>query len=106
MHDGGKILRINGYYARNEGPNLEGVNINTVSYNVGCLLEDSLKTCVPRHVQSGQGATMYCVGVKMRGHADLDAVVAEGRKVIHYKCAFTRLSGHAYDHEQFNPACL
>jgi hypothetical protein len=105
LHDGGKILRINGYYARNEGPNLEDVNINTVSYNVGCLLEDSLKTSVPRHVQSAQGATMYCVGVKMRGRADLDAVVADGGKVIHYKCAFTRLAGKTYDHEQFNPVC-
>lgn len=106
LHDGGKILRINGHYARNEGPNLEDVNVNTVSYNVGCLLEDSLKTSVPRHVQSAQGATIYCVGIKMRGRADYDAVTAEGSKVIHYKCAFTRLSGQTFDHQQFNPVCV
>lgn len=106
IHDGGRILRINGYYARNEGPNLEDVNINTVSYNVGCLLEDSLKTSVPRHVQSAQGATIYCVGIKIRGRADYDAVTAEGSKIIHYKCAFTRLSGQTFGHEQFNPVCV
>ena len=106
LHDGGKILRINGHYARNEGPNLEDVNINTVSYNVGCLLEDSLKIVTPRHIQSAQGATIYCVGVKMRGRADFDAVTAEGSKIVHYKCAFTRLAGRAFDHEQFNPICV
>lgn len=106
IHDGGKILRINGYYARNEGPNLEDVHINTVSYNVGCLLEDSLKTFIPRHIQCAQGATMYCVGIKIRGRADYDAVTAQDSKIVHYKCAFTRLSGQTYDHEQFNPICL
>lgn len=103
IHDGGKILRINGRYERNEGPNLEDVNTNTVSYNVGCFLGDSYKITTPRQIQSGSGALMYCVGLTTQGRSDFDASLDTGGTVKHYKCSFTRFNGPATDVAQFNP---
>lgn len=36
MHDGGKIIRINGEYHDNSGPNMIDVNAGTESWNLGC----------------------------------------------------------------------
>lgn len=41
MHDGGKILRINGLYYRNAGGNVADISSNTKSYNYGCVAFDS-----------------------------------------------------------------
>jgi hypothetical protein len=40
-HDGGKCIRINGYYYRNYGGNLAETNSGTASYNYGCVAFDS-----------------------------------------------------------------
>lgn len=37
MHDGGKIIRVNGVYYGNVGPNVADVNDNTESWNLGCF---------------------------------------------------------------------
>src|SRR5699024_7269484 len=37
MHDGGQIIRVNGAYYRNEGPNVADVNDGTQSWNLGCI---------------------------------------------------------------------
>nr|DAE30055.1 MAG TPA: hypothetical protein [virus sp. ctE0n6] len=42
MHDGGKIIRINGRYYNNQGANVADVSDGTVSLNLGCLAYDSL----------------------------------------------------------------
>ena len=41
IHDGGKIIRINGGYYRNAGGNIAETNPDTTSYNYGCILYDS-----------------------------------------------------------------
>jgi len=42
IHDGGKIIRVNGTYLRAVGANLADVNDTTESWNLGCVLEDSV----------------------------------------------------------------
>lgn len=37
IHDGGKIIRINGKYYRNAGPNVADVTDGTQSWNLGCV---------------------------------------------------------------------
>src|SRR5699024_394102 len=37
MHDSGQIIRVNGAYYRNEGPNVADVNDGTQSWNLGCI---------------------------------------------------------------------
>lgn len=44
MHDGGQIIRINGAYYRNEGPNVADVNNGTQSWNLGCIGLESRST--------------------------------------------------------------
>lgn len=41
MHDGGKIIRINGEYYNNEGPNVHDINAGTQSWNLGCVSRNS-----------------------------------------------------------------
>lgn len=41
MHDGGKIVRINGLYYNNNGGNVADASPNTESYNYGCTAFDS-----------------------------------------------------------------
>lgn len=42
IHDGGKIIRVNGKYHTNEGPNIADVGIGTESWNVGDLSYNSI----------------------------------------------------------------
>lgn len=44
MHDGGKILRVNGEYYSNSGPNVIDVNEGTVSVNLGVYSHNSVAT--------------------------------------------------------------
>ena len=41
IHDGGKIVRINGLYYNNNGGNVADASPNTESYNYGCVTFDS-----------------------------------------------------------------
>jgi len=41
IHEGGKIIRVNGTYHNNEGPNVHDINSGTQSWNVGCESYDS-----------------------------------------------------------------
>ena len=41
MHDGGKIIRINGEYMRNKGPNVADVTVGTETWNMDCVAYDS-----------------------------------------------------------------
>ncbi len=41
IHDGGKIVRINGVYFNNNGGNVADTSPNTESYNYGCIAFDS-----------------------------------------------------------------
>ena len=36
MHDGGKIIRINGRYFNNLGPNVADIGLGTMTWNLGC----------------------------------------------------------------------
>jgi hypothetical protein len=40
-HDGGTVIRVNGMYFSNIGPNVADVNEDTHSWNVGCVSCDS-----------------------------------------------------------------
>lgn len=44
MHDGGSIIRINGEYYRNKGPNIADVGADTRSWNVGVKAYESKAT--------------------------------------------------------------
>src|SRR5699024_1944379 len=44
MHDGGQIIRVNGAYYRNQGPNVADVNDGTQSWNLGCIGLESRST--------------------------------------------------------------
>lgn len=61
MHDGGKIIRINGEYFKNEGPNVHDINAGTESWNIGCASHDSIATASHRNTdyRSEQGAKMW-----------------------------------------------
>jgi hypothetical protein len=41
IHDGGKIVRINGSYRENYGPNIADVNVGTQSWILGAVVADS-----------------------------------------------------------------
>lgn len=42
MHDGGKVIRVNGAYFRNKGSNIGDINTGTQTWNLGCVNFDSL----------------------------------------------------------------
>jgi hypothetical protein len=44
MHNGGKIIRINGRYYENEGPNVHDIHLNTQSWNINCEAYNSQAT--------------------------------------------------------------
>lgn len=41
IHDGGKIVRVNGVYYHNKGGNVADINSGTVAINLGCIAFDS-----------------------------------------------------------------
>lgn len=43
-HTGSKVIRVNGNYFNNQGPNVADVQDNTESWNMGCTAHDSLGT--------------------------------------------------------------
>lgn len=103
-HDGSKILRIGGYYARNEAANIEDVSAGSVSYNVGCVLDNSSRLTAPRQYLIGSGCQGYLVGVKFRGRTGNDAQVFGATAMLyHYKTGVSNYSGDVTRIQQFNP---
>ena len=49
MHDGGRIIRVNGTYCGNEGPNIHDINNGTESWNIGCKSYNSVATASIRN---------------------------------------------------------
>lgn len=87
-HDGGKCIRINGYYYRNYGGNIAETNSGTESYNYGCVAFDSRASdhhptwkgdfwCADSAVQYAYGCR--CIGDSTYG---LDGIGEES--VIYY----------------------
>lgn len=66
MHDGGKVLRINGKYHHNEGPNVHDINEGMLSLNLGCESFKSLATVNDRNVcyqvETGKMWLDSCIG--------------------------------------------
>lgn len=68
MHDGGKIIRINGAYFKNKGPNVADVNDNMQSWNLGTVAHASTATMEEQNTDfmaSNGSAEMWldkCVG--------------------------------------------
>lgn len=96
IHDGGKILRLNGIYYNNYGGNVADVNVNTVSYNLGCIAFDSLSKTKDVYdgdfVAQQTGATMYLDNCKAFGSANNVHAVA-GATVNVYNSEYDTITG-------------
>ena len=69
MHDGGKIVRINGAYYNNYGGNVADISTQTLSYNYGCLAFDSKAIADNERGDfwTDTGCHMYLYGCKAIG---------------------------------------
>lgn len=61
IHDGGKIIRVNGQYFENEGPNVHDINPGTESWNIGVKAFNSAATVASRrsNFRVENGAVMW-----------------------------------------------
>ena len=64
MHDGGSILRINGNYRNNEGPNLHDVDDGTLSFNLNCRSQNS---------RAASSTSKVCYGIGSGGETGAGA---------------------------------
>lgn len=86
-HEGGKVLRINGFYYRNYGGNIAETNADTISWNYGCFAFDSRSTTDnwSGDMWTGENAVQYVYGCKCVGDSlyNLDEA-AGGTSTIYY----------------------
>lgn len=90
MHEGGKIIRVNGQYYRNKGSNVGDINWSTQSWNLGCVgydskspLEDRYKSNFTAH----ENATMWLDGCA--SYESLNAATAQINAFIYKRdCVF------------------
>ncbi|PFP88708.1 hypothetical protein COK02_18480 [Bacillus cereus] len=62
MHDSGNIIRVNGIYFKNKGPNVVDVG-NSKAWNVGCVAYESLSTTISSNVNfQNQDGKMWLDG--------------------------------------------
>ena len=103
MHDGGKIIRINGLYYNNNGGNVADTSPDGISYNYGCVAFDSLaphgdantdQTSADFWVRST--ASMYLYGCRAIGNSEYNLrTPTAGTSTIYVnKCEFERTIGH------------
>ncbi|MBN8410687.1 hypothetical protein [Halomonas litopenaei] len=114
MHQGGSIIRINGEYYENKGPNVPDVGANTSSLMVGVSSYNSVKPSAPRNFDfysDGIDANRmhaYLIGVKSSGgEYDLNiAIQGDGDPqalVRYYESQLSRNPGSQDGLIQFDP---
>lgn len=96
IHDGGKIVRVNGVYYHNKGGNVADINSGTVAINLGCIAFDS---CGGNNATNGNFMTQSS-GV----NSVCDSCVGFGSGVDFYcpddggmtvrNCVYTRKGSH------------
>ena len=87
MHDGGKVIRVNGEYHHNHGPNVIDVNDGTQSLNVGTYAHHSTATSPLSNVDfrirnEGGGSDMWLVNCVSNGSEYSVSVEGNANKVI------------------------
>ena len=100
IHDGGKIVRINGIYYNNNGGNVADASSATVSYNYGCVAFDSKAPYDNENMTSSDFwaslATMYLYGCRAFGSSQNNLYCYNG--AIHEeKTEYTTKSGNVID---------
>lgn len=87
-HDGNKVLRINGTYFCNKGPNIADINANTDSININCTCYDSLSivsstgTSKSDFNTQDEGCNMYLYNCKSKGSKSNYNLVASVNSTI------------------------
>jgi len=87
IHDGGKIVRINGLYYNNNGGNLADTNPNTESYNYGCIAFDSTgpqdsPSDVGADYWTDKSAIMYLYACRSLGDSIYSLRIANNSQII------------------------
>ena len=86
MHDGGKIIRVNGVYYNNNGGNVADIADGTLVYNLGCVAFDSKANTKGASdadfVSQGGNNVIYCDNCKGFG-SYLSFASSEGTMYIH-----------------------
>lgn len=87
IHDGGKIVRINGLYYNNNGGNVADTNPDTVSYNYGCIALDSTgpqdsPSDVGADYWTDKSAIMYLYACRSLGDSIYSLRIANNSQII------------------------
>lgn len=97
IHDGGKILRINGEYYNNYGGNVADVHEGTVSVNLSCYAHDSIANTNnvydTDYVAQQQGTCMYLYSCRANGSA-YNIYAVEGTTVYVKNCIYETIFGN------------
>ena len=92
IHDGGKIIRLNGEYYNNYGGNVADVNEDTVSLNLGCYAHDSYSGIGGANstdfVAQLSGAVMYLYSCKSDGTSEYNICSIEGTTIYVKDCVY------------------
>lgn len=100
MHDGGKIVRINGLYYNNNGANVADASPQTESYNYGCVAFDSKapkgesntdRTSADFWIRYGN---MHCYGCRAVGDSENHICAILNGTVYVNKCEYARTEGN------------
>ena len=96
IHDGGKILRINGEYFNNYGGNVADVNEETISVNINCYAHDSIADTNDGYdtdfTAQQSGTNMYLYSCKAQGSA-YNLYVAKDAMIYVKNCIYETTLG-------------
>ena len=96
-HEGNSILRINGTYFNNSGPNIADVDDGTISVNLNCKMFDSAGILTQKNdAMTTGGATMYLNNCYMKGSKSIKNISATGENSHTYitNCEYDTLSSN------------
>ena len=102
IHDGGKIIRINGLYYNNNGGNVADTSPNGESYNYGCVAYDSMAPQADTNTEQTSadfwvktGCQMYLYGCRAIGNSQYNLRTDPNSNAIHVEnCEYTRTVGN------------
>ena len=95
MHDGGAIIRVNGEYWHNKGPNVADVHNTTASWNLGCHAwkanQSSATTQNSDFVASDSACNMWLDSCS--GYGSTHSLLANGSGTVRVRnCAFPTIT--------------
>ena len=92
IHDGGKIIRLNGEYYGNYGGNVADVQEGTMSLNLSCYAHDSASQLGGANstdfVAQQSGTVMYLYSCKSNGNSDYNICSIEGTTIYIKNCIY------------------